>query len=462
MRNIKLRKHQDEAIESLEKNNYIGLLEMATGTGKTITSLEAANRYYELKQRQFLVIIVPFLHLIDQWKEDFPIFNINKFIRVAGNKNSWYPKLKNKIWDYNRGFTDRVVVIGSYKSICNDSCQNLLNIVDKQEAMLISDECHYIGSKSYSDNIFYKFNSRIGLSATPRRWWDEDGTDRILKLFDKIVYEYDLNKAINNGILTPYEYKPHLISLDEEELDEYILYSLRMAFIAANDPLSEEEELYLQRLAIKRASIIQKASEKISKLIELLRNQKDKSHTLIYVAPGEVEEVIKKLSILNLKIRRFDSTLSNNERIRVLNLFASGYIDVLVAIKCLDEGVDVPSTRVAYFVSSTSNPREFIQRRGRVLRKYPGKDEAIIHDFLVLQDGLDIYTLESIASRELPRFVEFSNGAKNKYSIEERKEISEILSKYDLDMYLYMDPWDMYYKMLEEMEEYNEFTKRYN
>ena len=134
---------------------------MATGTGKTITSLEAANRYYELKQRQFLVIIVPFLHLIDQWKEDFPIFNINKFIRVAGNKNSWYPKLKNKIWDYNRGFTDRVVVIGSYKSICNDSCQNLLGIVDKKEAMLISDECHYIGSRSYSDNAFYKFNSRI-------------------------------------------------------------------------------------------------------------------------------------------------------------------------------------------------------------------------------------------------------------------------------------------------------------
>ncbi|WP_297687887.1 DEAD/DEAH box helicase family protein [uncultured Anaerococcus sp.] len=462
MNKIKLRDHQVEAIKYFEENNYIGLLEMATGTGKTITSLEAANRYYENKQRQFLVIIVPFLHLIDQWVEEFYNFNIHSFIRIAGNKSSWYLRLKNKIWDYNRKFTDRVVIIGSYKSICSKSCQKLLEEVDKNKTMLLADECHYIGSGSYSNNIFYNFDSRLGLSATPRRWWDEEGTNRILKLFGKIVYEYDLKKAIENGILTPYEYNPHLISLNEEELDEYILYSLRMSFIAANDPLSEEEELYMQHLAIRRASIIQKASEKIPKLINLLRKQKDKSHTLVYVAPGEVQEVIKQLSVLNLKIRRFDSTLSNKERIKVLDLFASGYIDVLVAIKCLDEGVDVPSTRVAYFVSSTSNPREFIQRRGRVLRKFSGKDKAIIHDFLVIQDDIDIYTLESIASKELPRFVEFSNGSKNKYSIPERKEIAEILSRYDLDMYLYMDPWDMYYKMLEEMEDYDDFTKGYS
>lgn len=188
--------------------------------------------------------------------------------------------------------------------------------------------------------------------------------------------------------------------------------------------------------------MIQSASNKLPALLKLLQQQKDKRFTLVYCSPGELNTVIKQIADLNIKVHRFNSELYINERKGVLDLFQKGEIDVLVAIKCLDEGVDIPATRNAYFLASTSNPREFVQRRGRILRLSEGKSYSTIYDFITLQDHLPANTFNSLVNRELPRYAEFANSALNKY--QERDHIRSLLSHYDLEMYLNITPWQMY------------------
>lgn len=455
---IQLRKYQESAIESFEQNNRKGILEMATGTGKTITALEAINRHYKENGRQFLVIIVPFLHLIDQWVKDFDLIGLNNYMMIAYGKNKWHNDLKNQIWEYNMGFRNRVVLIGSYKSMGSEDFQTLISKVSDHR-LLVADECHYIGTSSYRNATYKHFESALGLSATPRRWWDETGSKRILSIFDRIVYEYTMEEAIENHFLTPYYYFPKLVPLTDEEVGEYELYTTRIGKLAGQNNLTREDKERLEILLRRRAAILQKSENKLPLLIHLIKKQEDKKHTLVYCAPGEVDKTVRAISNLGIKVHRFNAEVNNKERQTLLSLFSRGEIEVLVAIKCLDEGVDVPATKNAYFLSSTSNPREFVQRRGRVLRLHEGKNYANIIDFITLQDDLEFNTFNSIAKREMPRFAEFSSLAINKY--QEREPIRKLLAHYDLEMYLNIKPWEMYEILKKENGGNNETSSRY-
>lgn len=455
---IQLRKYQEVAIESFENNNRKGILEMATGTGKTFTALETIDRHYKENGRQFLVIIVPFLHLIDQWIKDFDIFGLNNYMTIANSKNKWYNDLKNQIWEYNLGFRDRVVLIGSYKSMGSDDFQTLLSKVSDHR-LLVADECHYIGTSTYKEADFKNFEAALGLSATPRRWWDEAGTQRILDIFDQVVYEYTMEEAINNNFLTPYYYYPKLVPLTDEEVRKYELYTTRIGKLTGQINLTKNEQERLNSLLIRRAAILQKAENKLPLLIELIKKQDDYKHTLVYCASGAVDETVRAISDLGIKMHRFNSEIKNKERQTLLSLFSRGEIEVLVAIKCLDEGVDVPATKNAYFLSSTSNPREFVQRRGRVLRLSDGKNYANIIDFITLQDNLEYNTFNSMAKREMPRFAEFSSLASNKYQV--REPIRRLLADYDLEMYLNIKPWEMYEFLKKENGGNNETSSKF-
>src|SRR5699024_532255 len=173
-------------------------------------------------------------------------------------------------------------------------------------------------------------------------------------------------------------------------------------------------------------------------------------YTLVYCAEKQVNILTKLLSELGLRVHKFDSTVSNKEREQILKSFAEGTIQVLVAIKCLDEGVDVPSTRVAYFLASTSNPREFVQRRGRILRKARNKTIAEIHDFIVLAEEMDADTFTMIAKKELPRFAEFSSAAINQNNA--KMQIFDSLDPYNKNHLMDKRPWDVYKEMQEEYE----------
>ena len=205
----------------------------------------------------------------------------------------------------------------------------------------------------------------------------------------------------------------------------------------------EDFEL-VQRMNIKRKMIIPKAYNKKSILFKILSSmdKKNLSHTLVYCAPGEINEITQKINELGYKVHRFDSKINNKDRSQVLKAFDKKDIQILVAIKCLDEGLDIPNTKTAFFLSSSSNPREFVQRRGRILRKAKEKYSAKIFDFIVLPTMLDKKTFTNIVSKELPRFAEFSKYSSNKFLA--RNTIRPILEEYDLEYLMDKLPWEVY------------------
>ncbi|PTI73368.1 hypothetical protein BU064_13845, partial [Staphylococcus succinus] len=205
----------------------------------------------------------------------------------------------------------------------------------------------------------------------------------------------------------------------------------------------------LEILFRKRSNLVNKASNKIKAFLQDFKteNLTKISHTLVYCAPGDIEMIVKSISDLGVKVSKFNSDIKNSERETLLNMFELEQIQVLVAIKCLDEGVDVPATKTAYFLSSTSNPREFVQRRGRILRKHKGKNFAIIHDYIVLPIGLTYDNFYKIAVKELPRFSEFNDSAVN--ATQNKLEMNNVLESYNLTNLMYKKPWDVYKEMKE-------------
>ncbi|MEH6842110.1 DEAD/DEAH box helicase family protein [Priestia megaterium] len=440
------RNYQVEAIQALQRNNWQGILEMATGTGKTITSLLAMMQYKKENNRAFVVIFAPFKHLVDQWKKECTQFGVKFPTMCYESKAKWLPELEQEVRNFNIGISDFHVVITTYDAAANDSFVELISKI-QQHAFLIADECHYLGSPQFRQVSLANIKARIGLSATPDRWWDEKGTMFLKDFFKDVVYTYSLDEAIAANKLTQYTYEPHIVSLTETELDSYNKLTRKIINHLNKKDTDDEKLSHLNR---KRALILAKASQKIPRLVALLREKRKENifHTIVYCAENQVNELTVVLSQIGLRVHKFDSTVPTKERQRILDAFAMEKIQVLVAIKCLDEGVDVPSTRCAYFLASTSNPREFVQRRGRILRTAPGKHLAEIHDFIVLPEDVDEKTFTMIAKKELPRFAEFSNSAINRSS--SKNKILPYISPYNLNHLMDMKPWDVYKEMKEE------------
>jgi len=420
-----IREYQTQAIQSLEQNGWRGIFEMATGTGKTKTSLIASQKYRDLNKKIFLVILVPFTHLVEQWKLECQKFGYKEIIECFGSKRSWLYDLEALVDRYNLGLTDHGVAISVYKSANKQEFISSIKTI-KSHIFLVADECHYFGTSTYQHDMFDFIDARLGLSATPQRWWDPVGSEHIFNYFDKTVFEYTIEQAIENKALCQYLYYPIIVSLSEDELDEYAKLTEKMVHYI--DSKKKEDQEILKQLTIKRKLIVKRCSMKKDILYEMLRDvpDQDRSHILVYCAPAEIVDITNSIHDLGYRVSRFDHELKTSERNEILGRFDSGEIEVLVAIKCLDEGVDVPSTKVAYFLASTSNPKEFIQRRGRVLRNSKNKVYAKIYDFIVMSSVSSDEILWDIAKKELPRFAEFADNATNKY---DEKSFSQIEDK---------------------------------
>lgn len=455
---MQLRDYQRLAVEAFRENNDLGIFDMATGTGKTFTSIVCANDFYEKNQKQFLIILVPYLHLIPQWKENLNLLGITTQVEIANNRNSWTQKLKNLVFDFDHGYRDRVVAIGSYKSTNSELFGELINSIQlKRYGFLIADECHYLGSGSSNNLMIYKkLQAKLGLSATPRRWWDEDGTKKIFNLFGKVVFEYSLQKAIDNNFLTHYNYYPVPLKLTLDETDKYVKVSKLISRLAgqARDGDQDAKEA-LKRNLLKRSRIIQSADNKIATFKDVFKKHKH-DYSLVYCPDGEIKKYTSLVgNELGVRVHRLDSEITYKERTQILKQFSENRIQTLTAIRCLDEGVDVPATKIAYFISSTTNPRQFIQRRGRILRpdRKSGKRMADIYDLIVVPDKqeMDTEMARGMVKREMPRFHEFSQYADNEFSA--RNVIRPILENFELDSYMDKSAWDVYQENQEEMEE---------
>ena len=434
-KDIVLRKYQSEAIEAWFENECRGLWEMATGTGKTITALSALAKLREKKENLFVVIACPYQHLVDQWYEEAVRFGFQPLLAYKSSE-SWVNRLNTALVRYNYGVRDVVCTITTQTTFITDTMQKLLSKL-KRGAVLIADEVHHLGAERSRKKLTDVFNYRLGLSATPNRWFDESGTTALKAYFGGTVYEFSLDKAIKNGYLCPYYYHPHLVKLTDEEFEAYERLTESISKLYHQVESGETSEA-LERLLIKRATLLNRAENKLTKLAELLTDQTDSlHHTLFYCAPGRIVPVLELLTDLGLRVAKFTAEESADERQELLKMFASGHLQALVAMKCLDEGVDVPSTRTAYILASSSNPKEFIQRRGRILRQSSGKEHAEIHDLIAVPPidyqqypTATFRTERKIIARELERFNEFAGMALNKF--EARDKIWQLAKNYNL------------------------------
>jgi DNA phosphorothioation system restriction enzyme len=423
---IHLREYQQVAIRNWFRNNCQGLLEMATGTGKTITALSALAKLWEVTNRLGVVIVCPYTHLVDQWVKDIKLFNMSPIVAYQ-SRRLWEESLYNEVSAFQSGLTNHFCVITTIATFTSDSMQNILKYIG-EDVLFIADEAHHLGAKRNKECLIPTIPFRLALSATPNRWHDEEGTGELIDYFgNSIVYQYGLDKAIGK-FLTEYYYYPHIVYLDEDESEYYYEVTkkiARMSFL--KESIDENESL--QSLLIERSRIIGRARNKIGVLKDLMKNSTDSKYNIVYCGDSkldgekQIDSVVKMLgNELDMNVHTFTSREDKEKRQELLKMFEDGDIQVLVAIKCLDEGVDVPATQTAYILASSTNPREFIQRRGRVLRKHKNKQFSYIHDFIVIprqleeMDSVDpalFNTERNLIKRELVRFTEFADLAIN-------------------------------------------------
>ncbi len=450
---IVLHDYQTKAIEAWERQKRLGIFEMATGTGKTITSICAAVKLFKSEGRLALVILAPFIHLVDQWKKDLQTFGFQP-IPCYQNRKSWWNLVKKSILEFNADLSHHLCLITTHSTASSPDFARILSRLNPPWLM-IGDEIHGLGAPKFQNGLIESASWRIGLSATPNRWYDAQGTQVLRHYFGETVISYDLKTAIEEKFLTPYRYYPILIDLEGEEIEEYLRLS---TLIAQTYSINHEETEYLESLLRKRANLIGSASRKIPKLVELVGEHRGQceergerfQHALFYCNKGTHREVLEAISKLGIRTHEFVHDVPLNQRSEILQAFAHGEIEALVAIRCLDEGVDVPATRRAYILASSTNPREFVQRRGRILRKASEKHFALVYDFLVgpwnTMRELGEASSKALLLRELPRFAEFSQDSQNYYEASEGR-VWPIAMRLGLTTYLRKRPWEVYQEL---------------
>ncbi len=416
---LELRAYQNTAIDAWFEHNCQGLLEMATGTGKTITALAGSSRLFDREGRLAVVIAVPYQHLVDQWHTEAKSFGYTSILAYQ-SKSQWLNELNTCVMEFNGGYRRFISVITTHTTFISPEFQSTIARL-QGPSLLIADEAHHLGAERSRINYPHQMPFRLALSATPDRWFDDIGTQALRAYFGETVFSFPLEDAIGVS-LTPYYYHPHLVHLTDEEMERYEALSTKIAKLMGRD--DDEGQEALKMLLIRRAELLNKAENKLAVLSQLVDQEDHIEQTLFYCAPGQIDDVMRLLGWeKGLLIHQFTAEEDPKERQRLLTDFAQGNLRALVAMKCLDEGVDVPSTRNAYLLASSSNPREFVQRRGRVLRKALGKEYSVIHDLITMpptgwtaaQDSPTFQSERSITRRELQRLREFADPSLNKH-----------------------------------------------
>jgi len=442
---FRIREHQRQAIKSWASNDYKGILKLSTGSGKTITSIVAATKIFEArKQRKAptsLIVSVPYRELASQWVENLNLFNIHP-IKCWESKNRWYDDLKKEVLDFNMRARDFLAVVVVNRTMESADFRNLISSLDPNTIMLIGDECHNHGSKKTNESLPLAFY-RMGLSATPFRSDDDEvespfpneARERIQAYYGDIVAEYSLGDAINDGVLCEYNYNLVPVYLTAEEQDEYERLSTEIGKLIgqATNGLSRSQRSQLTSLCGARSRLLGSASNKLNALRELATKipSADRKLSLFYCGEGKlrdeeatavdeervIQAVSKTLSEAGWRTSQFTSAETSSDRRAIMSNFVNGEVDALVSMKVLDEGVDVPDCRKAFILASTRNPRQYIQRRGRVLRKAPGKEIAEIFDFVILPSS-DSRASRALRAAELERIDDFVLLANNRLLVE--------------------------------------------
>lgn len=456
---FELREYQKEAIEKWKQRDYCGIFDMATGTGKTYTGLGAVTKLFEEKKRLAIIIVCPYQHLVEQWVEDIELFNMLPTIGYSASKQkNWKKRLEDDVLDFSIGVIDCFCFVTTNATYSSKFVKEQMSYLGKDTLLLI-DEAHNFGSSNLRNKLYPTIEYRLALSATLDRHGDEEGTDCLKHYFGEKCIEYDLQRAIKEGKLTPYYYYPVVVYLDEEEIERYRDISYKASKECHKDKqgnvkITEKGKMLL----LQRARIVAGAKSKLDELRNQMQQYKDDTHILVYCGATKVQtfeydeseydeegerQIVAVSKILGnelgMKVTHFTSNESAEEREIIKNKFAmADPYQAIVAIKCLDEGVNIPSIKTAFILASTTNPKEYIQRRGRVLRLAKNKPYAVIYDFVTLVKPLDEvnpysadYNCErALAKRELARIKEFGEISLNSRDSDEL--INDIECAYEL------------------------------
>lgn len=457
---IELYDYQKEAILEWENQGYRGIFDMATGTGKTFTGLGAATWLLKNNKRLAVIIVCPYQHLVEQWVEDIERFGFRPVIAFSSSpQKKWKERLKDEVIDFNLEIEDTFCLVTTNATYTSKYVQEQIGKIEG-DILIVVDEAHNFGAMRLSRYLRDDIKYRLALSATLERHGDEEGTQALYSYFGNKCIEYDLKRAIDEDKLTKYYYHPIIVSLSDDELEKYRELSAKISKACKfNEDGRAELSEAAKTLLIQRSRIVAGAIEKIAVLKELMKDYVNDNQILVYCGAtkpynpaldesesddeGERQIVMisKMLGLeLGMAVRHFTSNESAKEREEIKAQFAeTNPYQALIAIKCLDEGVNIPSIKTAFILASSTNPKEYIQRRGRVLRKYPGKDYAVIYDFVTLPRPLnevDAYEDNkseiSLARREIARMKEFGYISQNPQETD--KLIKEITVAYGLDM----------------------------
>ena len=488
---IELYDYQLEAREKWLENNFCGLFEMATGTGKTYTAFGCVNKLQNLHERTAIIIACPQKHLVEQWKEELKIWNdsvqesekiiIERTITCNSDYRTWRKEFDGILYDYNVSpigsnsyITNNLVIFTTHDTLGSDDFTERIQQLKSTKKFLIADEVHNISENTSNKTLLKEYDCRLGLSATPTRHMDDTGTGILKDYFhsstcdaknigdadvcdkckkDLIIYKLDLRTAIHVlHVLCTYEYFPYYVELTHDEMDVYNMLTKQIA----QSEVKKKKGIRLTKADkfpyLARGYLVANAENKdkmLDTLLDLEFNNQLKL-TLIYCTshprvdapentPVQLERVKNILFEKGIKSDSVTSVDPTKTRGDILSLLEAKVFGCITAVKCLDEGVDIPAVEIGIFMASSGNPKQFIQRRGRILRKnkQTGKETAKIYDILVSPplppEGKNADKNDKkLIAKELLRHKEFAEISENKYEAFEK--ISEIAKKFEINL----------------------------
>ncbi len=423
---LQLRSYQKQAVNNWFANRGRGTLKMATGSGKTITALAIATELYHQINLQALIVVCPYRHLVTQWAKEAEKFNL-KPILAFESVHQWQRQLSTELYQLRSGYQPFLTLITTNATLISDWLQSQLCYFP-EKTLIIGDEAHNLGSPKLEESLPRNIGLRLALSATPERHFDEKGSEAIFNYFGPVLKpELTLADAIRQKALVRYLYYPILVELTETESQEYKRLTTRIGWALWDNEHFETNDT-VTALLMQRARLVGTAVNKLNALRQLMKTRLNTSHTLFYCGDGTVDQLedastrqleatVELLgSELGYRVNTYTAETPLLEREKLRRQFEQGDLQGLVAIRCLDEGVDIPAIQHAVILASSSNPRQFIQRRGRILRPHPGKERATLFDMIVLPPELERDTLEverNLLRKELKRFLEFADLADN-------------------------------------------------
>jgi superfamily II DNA or RNA helicase len=411
--------YQRDSVDNWFKNNKKGILKFATGAGKTKTAIYLIEKLKLVSTKLFITIVVPDKTLVNQWADEIEEYN-HQTIRCFSDNPNWYDSLINSI-DIYRISSAYMYIIVTNDTFFGSKFKKQFNKVEK-ESLLIVDEVHSWGTESILNNL-PKVTMSLGLSATPEVYYSEEKTTKLVEYCGGIIAEYSLEQAIKDEKLVKYYYYPIFVGLSDAEREKYKELTKKIVRVLGYETEHFSNNSIAESLLFSRSKIVYNAEQKIDKLNNDLLSITKKGNLLIYCGSSNAiyskEESDNSLSqlemvsnILNensLIYAKYTSQENDFQRKNALKAFEDNTYNILVAIKCLDEGINIPKVERAIIMASSRNPREFIQRRGRILRNHPGKKFAEIYDFIVVDEEF-----KKLTEKELERFDEFAKIAINK------------------------------------------------